>query len=380
MEIDILQIAICSGLLLMAIISSLCNVFFRRLPHSIFSDNDDDMALPKFSIVIAAHDSASDLQKNLPYFLSQVYEPGYEVIVVDESSSDDTNNVLKLLKKEYKNLYTTFIPTSSKYLSRRKLALTVGVKAAHNEWIIFSDADCRPYSDKWLKAFSHFCNNENNIVMGYTQFDENTKSFYRFERMISSWYTFRKALNGMAYRHCGANLAIRKSDFMKKNGFLKNLKYLRGEYDFIVNEYAQSDRTAVVTSEASFMLQDTPSKKTWTNTRLCYMETRKHLNRSHSYRARFNIDMLMLHLNYIGQISVLVYSVFAEDIVFMIAAICCFFITVCMRFIIAKRACAFLSESISAAKIVVMEIGLLWSNMKLMIKYATSDKNDFIRK
>ena len=66
MEIDILQIAICSGLLLMAIISSLCNVFFRRLPHSIFSDNDDDMALPKFSIVISAHDSASDLQKNLP--------------------------------------------------------------------------------------------------------------------------------------------------------------------------------------------------------------------------------------------------------------------------------------------------------------------------
>ena len=216
--------------------------------------------------------------------------------------------------------------------------------------------------------------------MGYTQFDENTKSFYRFERMISSWYTFRKALNGMAYRHCGANLAIRKSDFMKKNGFLKNLKYLRGEYDFIVNEYAQSDRTAVVTSEDSFMLQDTPSKKTWTNTRLCYMETRKHLNRSHSYRARFNIDMLVLHLNYIGQISVLAYSVFVEDIVFMIAAICCFFITVCMRFIIAKRACAFLGESISAAKIVVMEIGLLWSNMKLMIKYATSDKNDFIRK
>lgn len=378
MEMDFIQIAICVSLLLLTVASSLCSVFFRRITHTIPSDNQN--TLPKISIVIAAHDSAVYLQKNLPYFLSQVYYPGFEVIVVDESSTDNTNDVLTLLKTKYANLYTTFIPTSSKYLSRRKLALTIGVKAAHNEWIIFSDADCRPNSDNWLYSFSQFCNDNYNIIMGYTQFDADTKSFYRFERMQASWQMFNKALKGTAYRHCGANLAIRKSDFIKHNGFLKNLKYLRGEYDFIVNEYADRGCTAIVTSKDAFMIQDNPFAKTWLNTHLSYIETRKHLKRSFAYRFTFNMDMIMLYLNYIVQISTLAYSIYANNIALMATAAFCILTAIMLRVSIAKKACTFLNENISAFKIPFMEIGILWNNIRLLIKYMTADKYDFIRK
>lgn len=378
MEMDIIQIAICISLFLLTVVSSLCTVLFRRITHTIHADNQN--TLPKISIVIPAHDSAVDLQKNLPYFLSQVYEPGFEVIVVDESSTDNTNDVLTLLKTKYSNLYTTFIPTSSKYLSRRKLALTIGVKAAHNEWVIFSNADCRPNSDNWLHSLSLFCNDNYDIIMGYTQFDADTKSFYRFERMHSSWQMFNKALKGTAYRHCGANLAIRKSDFIKHNGFLKNLKYLRGEYDFIVNEYATRGRTAIVTSKDAFMIQDNPFAKTWMNTHLSYIETRKHLKRSFAYRFMFNMDMLMLHLNYIVQISALAYSIYSNNIALMTTSACCILTAITLRVSIAKKACKYLSENISAFKIPFMETGLLWNNIRLLIKYMTADKYDFIRK
>ena len=56
---------------------------------------------PTFSIVIAVCDQAMEISKNLPSLLTQRYDGDYEVIVVDESSVDDTADILKQLKNEY---------------------------------------------------------------------------------------------------------------------------------------------------------------------------------------------------------------------------------------------------------------------------------------
>ena len=58
-----------------------------------------------FSIVMTVYDQASELESNLPAFLTQEYEPGYEVIVVDETSTDNTEDVLKIMKNDYPHLY-----------------------------------------------------------------------------------------------------------------------------------------------------------------------------------------------------------------------------------------------------------------------------------
>ena len=82
---------------------------------------------------MAAHDQAYELKENLPAFLTQTYEPGYEVIVVDEASTDDTSEVLKLNKKEYPSLYTTFLPKPNRRFMRRKIAFNIGLKASKND-------------------------------------------------------------------------------------------------------------------------------------------------------------------------------------------------------------------------------------------------------
>ena len=89
-------------------------------------------------------DNGKDLEENLPAYLTQQYEPGYEVIVVDESSTDNTDDVLKLMKQQYPHLYTTFLPKPDIHLVRKRLALTIGVKAAKNEQIIFTDIKAFP--------------------------------------------------------------------------------------------------------------------------------------------------------------------------------------------------------------------------------------------
>ena len=45
---------------------------------------------------MTVYDQAYELQENLTAFLTQQYAPGYEVVVVDESSTDETPDILKL--------------------------------------------------------------------------------------------------------------------------------------------------------------------------------------------------------------------------------------------------------------------------------------------
>ncbi len=46
---------------------------------------------------------------------------------------------LKRTAAENPHLYYTYIPESSRYMSRKKLQITLGVKAAKYEWIILTE-------------------------------------------------------------------------------------------------------------------------------------------------------------------------------------------------------------------------------------------------
>ena len=105
--------------------------------------------MPSVSIVITAHDNAAELRRNLPLVLAQQYPGNFQVIVVAEKGDSETENVLKLLSAD-KHLYYTLIPESSRYMSRKKLSITIGVKAAKSEWIMLVEPSCRPEAEHWL--------------------------------------------------------------------------------------------------------------------------------------------------------------------------------------------------------------------------------------
>ena len=116
---------------------------------------------------MTAYDQAYELKENLPVFLSQQYEPGYEVVVVDESSTDETADLLKLLKNDYPNLYTTFLPKSEGYALSKKQAYNIGVKAAKNDWLIFANANHPPVGDDVLQAISDSIDTTADLTLGY---------------------------------------------------------------------------------------------------------------------------------------------------------------------------------------------------------------------
>ena len=168
-----------------------------------------------FSIIMTVYDQAYELEENLPAFLTQVYEPGYEVIVVDESSTDNTEDVLKLAKNNYPQLYTTFLPRPNRLVSRPKLSFTIGVKAAKNEWIIIADIKKKPVAPDVLQAIENSMSDNAVLYLGYL-----TGKGLRLQPFDDVTEVHRQ---------------IVKAERKKSNGHQgKHMRYIRGKYDFII--------------------------------------------------------------------------------------------------------------------------------------------------
>ena len=160
-------------------------------------------------------DNGSDLEQHLPAFLTQTYEPGYEVIVVDESSTDDTDDVLKLMKQQYPHLYTTFLPKPDIHVVRKRLALTIGVKAAKNERIIFSNINAFPQDKTWLQTIADNLGDASGVMLGRYRKGELKMRLFEDLEAVSNYVI--KGERQRADGHKGTRL-----------------RKLRGKYDFIV--------------------------------------------------------------------------------------------------------------------------------------------------
>ena len=117
---------------------------------------------------MVVHDDGTLLSQNLPAFLTQSCDTTYEVIVVDDSSTDQTPDLLKSMKEKYPNLHTTFLPQSVLNPSRVQLALYVGVKAAHSNYIVIADINRPPITPMWIDRLSQEIDNGIEVAMVYS--------------------------------------------------------------------------------------------------------------------------------------------------------------------------------------------------------------------
>ncbi len=205
---------------------------------------------PPVSVIICARNEEENLKQFLPYILNQKY-PDYEVIVVNDASEDDSELVLKEFSIKYSHLKISTIKKDEKFTHGKKLALTIGIKAAKNDILVFTDADCYPVSESWLKEMVQPYSNHNiEIVLGYGGYIC-SKSFLnkiiRFDALFIAMQYLSFAKAGIAYMGVGRNLSYRKSLFIKNKGFAHHSGLLSGDDDLFVNETATKSNVAVVT-------------------------------------------------------------------------------------------------------------------------------------
>jgi len=238
------------------------------------------------SVVICARNEAENLRKYLPMILEQDY-PDFEVIVVNDCSDDETEDVLKRLKEKYPHLRTTFLKEQEKFWHGKKLALTVGIKAARNEWLLLTDADCAPSSNEWIKIMSQHFSDDKAIVLGYGGYLEYPgllNRLIRYETAFIALQYFSFALCRMPYMGVGRNLAYRKSLFFAHKGFASHAKLDSGDDDLFVNQAATPSNVAIEWSDKAHTY--TEPKKTfadWITQKKRHLTTFKKYKKIHKF-------------------------------------------------------------------------------------------------
>ena len=372
--LDTICIVVCALLLVLSLMSVLSDTFVRKIKLSTSKADSEQKAV---SVVLVSYNNAEELSNNLDVFLSQDYPAGYEVIVAVIKDEDGTKDVLKFFSG-HKNLRFTFVPDTYRYVSRHKLAVTLGVKASENEHVLITDAKCSPVSDKWISNMMSSCGDDTDMVLGVTTYDENTKPLRRFIQTHKQYSLLREASVGAPYALWGNNLMIRKSLFMRNAGFQDNLKYIRGEYDFIVNSYSVDAKVAVNVSREGCLVEAEPSRKEWQNKNMYYMETRRHLSGSFSHRAKFNLDMLSLYLSLLLSIAAIVFEVLLQQWLYIPVAVISFVVPIVFRIRSAQGAMSAMSSKVPSWKIVPFELLVMLVNLVYMVRYKMSDKIEFI--
>lgn len=373
-SIDTLTLIVSGILLLMALVTPLLSPHFRRLRHDAPQSTID---LPRVTVLLVSNGDHVALDEHLPIYLTQDYAPGYDVVVVSEKADAETDNVLKRYANN-ERLYSTFVPESSRYMSKNKLAITLGVKAAKNDWIVLTDPRCKPMGSDWLSSLSQSLADHDSIVLGYVNYSEESKPYHRFEQMHTALYLLRAAQRGEAYRTNCPLVAFKKKDFMENNGFLEHLRYSIGEYDFLVNKYGKLGDSEVAISPQTWLTEDPIHEKTWQNRQVYYEETKKHLEGGMGVRTLFLTDQMMLHLNYILEFAAMAFACLTSRWVLLGVALLSLVITCLLRTLNGKRAMKEMGVSIPSWKVVPYEVSMLWRNMMTRLRYEYADKNDFI--
>ena len=221
-------------------------VIHRKLSSFKVKEPDTKLYSP-LSVIICSRNEIENLKVNLVPILSQDY-PDFEVIVVNDCSNDGSDWFLRDLSMEYKNLKVVTIIEHSRFKHGKKFAVTLGIKAAKNENLVFTDADCKPSSNQWLKHMQNNFTGNTEIVLGYSPYEIKggfLNKFIRFETFLTALNYLSYALRGIPYMGVGRNMAYKKSLFFSGKGFASHMHILSGDDDLFVNQNANSHNTRI---------------------------------------------------------------------------------------------------------------------------------------
>ena len=231
---------------------------FRRLAFYKISQ-PSSQSLPPVSIIMAAHNEEENLRHFLPVLLDQDY-PVFEVIVIDDQSEDESAYLLEDLCKIYAHLKVVSIKEHIREFAGKKLALTLGIKAASYDVLLFTDADCVPASPEWIrKMMEGYHSKDTQFVLGYSPYHKKPgvlNAFIRFDTFITALQYLSMALAGNPYMGVGRNLSYRKKLFFDNKGFAPYLKVSSGDDDLFVNSHANSHNTSIQLSPESFVFSE----------------------------------------------------------------------------------------------------------------------------
>ncbi|MCF8297048.1 MAG: glycosyltransferase [Saprospiraceae bacterium] len=272
------------------------------------------------SVVIAARNEYFNLLENLPLILEQDY-PDFEVVVVNNSSSDESEYLLKELSEKYNNLKIATIRENVNFFKGKKFPLSVGIKSAKNEFLLLIDADCKPKSNKWIENMQSAFTDKTQIVLGYGPYVAKKgflNTLIRFDTLQVAMQYLSYSLSGLTYMGVGRNLAYTKSLFYKNQGFSSHYKIMSGDDDLFINSVTNRRNTKIMINPESFTYSEAKdSFSSWIKQKKRHLSTGKY----YKFKHKFLLGMysLSLFLFYFTGIFLLILTFKIEIVASLVA-------------------------------------------------------------
>jgi glycosyltransferase involved in cell wall biosynthesis len=246
------------------------------------------------SIIICAKNEAENLKKNIPLILNQEYS-NFEIVLVNDSSFDDTLEIMKAFEAENNNIKLVDVKVNEAFWGNKKYALTLGIKVSKHDFLVFTDADCTPNSKKWLEQISSNFSNEKSIVLGYGAYAKKKFSFLnkliRFETVMTALQYFSYASMGSPYMGVGRNMAYRKDLFFNNCGFNSHMSLKSGDDDLFINEVANTSNTSLCFTKESFTVSEPKTTfKAW------ILQKRRHISTANFYKLNHKVVLGVFYM------------------------------------------------------------------------------------
>jgi|TARA_B110000967_G_C18834399_1_gene535827 glycosyltransferase involved in cell wall biosynthesis len=247
--------------------------------------NNEQQNIP-VSVIICAHNEAENLKEFLPFFINQEYE-NFELLLINDASNDETLDVME----SFKQLHPTKISIvdvvpNEQFWRNKKYALSLGIKSAKYEHLLFSDADCKPVSNQWISEITSKFTEQKSIVLGYGAYEKINNSWLnkliRFETLFTAIQYFSYTKIGLPYMGVGRNLAYTKSLFFESSGFANHMHIRSGDDDLFVNKNATNQNISLSYFTDSFTLSKPKATfKEWIHQKRRHTTTASHYKPIH---------------------------------------------------------------------------------------------------
>ncbi|OUJ73301.1 hypothetical protein BXP70_14825 [Hymenobacter crusticola] len=235
------------------------------------------------SVLVCAHNELENLRRLLPLLLRQDYPAGFEVLLIDDRSQDETYLYLQQLTQYYSNVRVVTVDRTPAGFAPKKYALTLGVKVARYERMLFTDADCIPNTDQWIRLMQRGFAQPAEVVLGYSAYAEQPgflNKLIRFETLLTGAQYLSFAWRGQPYMGVGRNLVYTQQCFRATKGFASHIRNLSGDDDLLVQDAVRAGLRVAVEArpEAHTVSQAAQTWSAW------WRQKRRHLSAGGRYK------------------------------------------------------------------------------------------------
>ncbi len=246
------------------------------------------------SVIVCSKNEAENLKNNIPLWLAQDYI-SFELILVNDASIDDTLDIIEDFANKDSRIKIVNVVNNEAFWANKKYALTLGIKKAKNNHLLFTDADCKPASNLWIQQMASHFSNEKQLVLGYGAYAK-AKGFLnklvRFETFMAALQYIGFAKLGMPYMGVGRNLGYTANLFYENNGFMSHMYIRSGDDDLFVNQAATKSNFVICDSPESFTIS-TP-KNSWES---LFNQKRRHLTTATHYKLSHKVILGTFYLS-----------------------------------------------------------------------------------